>query len=248
MNYDTEQKEFIKLVKGLSGSYSTYQVFSDFCTMAAISLYQPFAKDEALENEYMTIVKKYNKKEVSVFPQLLACVVHGLTARFGDFLGECYMELEISNKHQGQFFTPYYMSKFMSHIVGVSDKEKVSISEPAVGSGGIIIAYADVMKDQGINYQLKMEVQAVDTDKMCFHMTYIHLTLLHISAEVIWGNSLSLETFQTWYTPSNILNNGYRWGLKLSKVIKSVDAVKENEACIKDVPIHKSTFVQPSLF
>ncbi len=248
MNYETEQKEFIKLVKGLSGSYSTFQIFSDFCEMAAISLYQPFVKDASLENDYMAIVKKYNKKEVDVFPRLLACVVHGLTARFGDFLGECYMELEISNKHQGQFFTPYHMSKFMAHIAGVSDKEKVSISEPAVGSGGIIIAYADVMRGQGINYQHKMEVQAVDTDKMCFHMTYIHFTLLHISAEVIWGNSLSLETFQTWYTPANILNDGYRWGLKRPKVIKSNDALKEDEVWIKNAPMDKSTFIQPSLF
>jgi len=248
MSYDTKKREFIKLVKGLSGSYSTYQIFSDFCEMAAISLYQPFAKSEELESKYLNIIGKYRKDEVNIFPQLLACVANGLTSSFGDFLGECYMDLEISNKHQGQFFTPYHISKFMTEIIGIgSDKNgKESLSEPAAGSGGMIIARADAMKEQGINYQLKMEVQAVDTDKMCFHMCYIHLTLLHISAEVIWGNSLSMEVFETWYTPANILNGGYRWGLSFPKDTEK-ETTKE-EHFFKNTPINKGSLVQGTLF
>ena len=42
---------------------------------------------------------------------------------------------------------------------------------------------------------------------------YIQLTLLHISAEVIHGNSLSFEVFRTWYTPAYIMNAASRQDL-----------------------------------
>ena len=247
-NHETEQKKFISLIKSLSGSHSSHEIFSDFCAMAAISLYQPFARDEALEKEYMSIVNKYRKKDAGVFSELLGCVIEGLTASFGDFLGVCYMALEISNKHQGQFFTPYTISKFMVAMLDIPEKEKICLSEPACGAGGMIIAYAEMMKKQKINYQRKLEVQAVDIDKMCFHMTYIQLSLLNISAEVIWGNSLTLETYQIWHTPSNLFYGGYRWGLKHTNTIKPKDATEEDVVCAADIPMKKNIFIQPSLF
>jgi len=245
MNYDEAQKEFIGLIENLSGSYSPHQIFSDFCTMAAISLYQPFVKDEDLEKEYLSIIKQYNKKDADVFPKLFCCVIEGLEAKFGDFLGECYMSLGISNKHQGQFFTPYTISKFMAMILDVPDKEKIGVSDPACGAGGMIIAYAEMMKEQEINYQVKLEAQAVDIDKMCFHMTYIQLSLLGISAEVIWGNSLTLDAYRTWHTPRNCLFFGYRWGIEALKdiVSKEKDAVEDGA-----VSMNTNVYFQPTLF
>jgi len=247
--YEDNKKEFLGCVKKLSGSYSSYQVFSDFCELAAISLYQVFAQREELENKYLSIVSKYKREEALVFSEMLAYVVNALSSSFGDFLGECYMSLEISNKHQGQFFTPYSISLLMSSLLGSSsntDKNgKESFSEPAVGSGGIVIARAEVLMKDGVNYQEVMEVQAVDTDKMCFHMCYIHLTLLHISAEVIWGNSLSLERYETWYTPANIMNGGYRGGFVRSGVS---EVAEDKEIFLNKVPASQGSFIQGTLF
>jgi len=120
------------------------------------------------------------------------------------------------------------------------------MSDPCVGSGGMIIARADALMKQGENYQNIMEVQAVDIDKMCFHMCYIHLTLLHISAEVIWGNSLSLEVYETWYTPANILNGGYRGGFVRS--LPKKDEEEGKEVYLKNVPVSKGNFTQGTLF
>jgi hypothetical protein len=44
-------------------------------------------------------------------------------------------------------------------------------------------------------------------------MTYLQLSLLHVPAIVVHGNSLSLEEFGHWYTPAHILD-GWNWKLK----------------------------------
>jgi hypothetical protein len=206
MNYDEAKKEFIKTVEYYDYRYRKWEIFLDLCRVSAISLYQPFARDKELEEEYLKIVGKYDKKIVrEVFPRLFGLIILGLSDRLGDFLGECFMELDLGTKFKGQFFTPYNISKFMASILGENTKEVETMSEPAVGSGGMVIARADTLRELGVNYQQVMEVQAVDIDSLCVDMCYIQLTLLHISAEVIHGNSLTLEVFRTWYTPAYIM-------------------------------------------
>lgn len=202
MNYENAQKEFINTITKLDYKYRKWEIFTDFCRMGAIALYQPFRQSEELEKEYLTIINKYDKETINIFPKLLSLVVEGLSSKFGDFLGESFMMLDLGSKYKGQFFTPYNISKFMSMILSNDIKEKESLSEPACGAGGMIIARAETIQEKGFNYQQIMEVQAVDIDSLCFSMTYIQLTLLHIKAEVIHGNSLSLEVFDTWYTPA----------------------------------------------
>lgn len=200
MSYDESKKEFIKTIEDIGYKYQKWEVFNDFCNIAAISLYQPFAQNRELEKEYLSIINKYEKTEINMFPRLLSYIVNALTDRLGDFLGECFMSLDLGSKYKGQFFTPYYVSSFMSDILGVNDYERMS--EPCSGSGGMIIARADTLLKNGVNYQDKMLVQAVDVDSLCVNMCYIQLTLLHIPAEVIHGNSLSKEVFKTFYTPA----------------------------------------------
>jgi hypothetical protein len=38
------------------------------------------------------------------------------------------------------------------------------------------------------------------------HMAYIQLSLLHVPAVVVHGNTLSLEEWGYWYTPAHILD------------------------------------------
>ncbi|HHB93574.1 MAG TPA: SAM-dependent DNA methyltransferase [Campylobacterales bacterium] len=206
MNYEEAKKEFITTIESYDYRYRKWEIFTDFCKMSAISLYQPFARDEDLEKEYLQILAKYDKKDVDIFPKLFSLIVVALSDRMGDFLGECFTALDLSSKYKGQFFTPYDISKFMASILGDNSREHEGLSEPACGAGGMIIARADVLMKSGVNYQQVMEVQAVDIDSLCVNMCYIQLSLLHISAEVIHGNSLTLEVFKTWYTPAYIMN------------------------------------------
>jgi len=229
-SFNERKDEFVKSINNLGYKYPTWKIFSDFCQMAAISLYQPFARDEALEEQYLKVIGAYPKEDMVIFPKLLSLVIDGLSSRLGDFLGEAFMELELGNKYKGQFFTPYHISKFMAQILGDNTKATERLSEPACGSGGMIIARADALSQQKINYQEVMEVQAVDLDELCVHMCYIQLTLLHIPAEVIHGNSLSFEVFETWYTPAYIMR-------ARQKAFPSLESTKEDETVKVKVPM-----------
>lgn len=210
MNYDEAKKAFIQTVEQYAYRYQAWEIFTDFCHIAAISLYQPFARDAKLEEDYLQTIGKYRKEEHELFAKLLSYTVMALSDTMGDFLGECFMELALGNKYKGQFFTPYHISKLMAQLLGGTPKPIETLSEPACGAGGMIIARADALQELGVNYQQVMEVQAIDIDALCVDMCYIQLTLLHISAEVIHGNSLSFEIFRTWYTPAYILKAAHR--------------------------------------
>lgn len=129
------------------------------------------------------------------------------------------MTLNLGNANKGQFFTPYSVSKMMSEINIVdienqlAEKDFITMHEPCSGSGGIIIAFAETLKEQGYNYQNQMYVEAIDIDELCFMMTYIQLSLYGIPAKVILGDSLALKFQKTLYTPLYFLN-GFHWKLK----------------------------------
>ena len=129
------------------------------------------------------------------------------------------MALELGDNFKGQFFTPYSVSKMMAAITlqgvesVIADRGFVRVSEPTSGAGGMVIAAADVLAEQGFNYQRCMHVVTQDIDMTAVHMTYVQLTLLHIPAVVIWGNTLAMESRARWYTPAHILGG---WGRRLA--------------------------------
>ena len=61
INYSTK---FIKTLEKIEQGKRNYEVFADFCNIAAISLVQPFIKNEKLENEYLTVINRYKKGEI----------------------------------------------------------------------------------------------------------------------------------------------------------------------------------------
>jgi len=238
MKYDEYKKEFQKLVNYYDYKYRKWEIFTDFCNIFAISLYQVFANKEELEKEYFSIIKKYDDVIIKeVFPKMASFLINGLSSSFGDFLGECFMELDLGSKYKGQFFTPYHLSKLMAQIVGTNQKQEIeTYYEPTCGSSGMIIARADILQEQGINYQNKMLVQAVDIDKLCFYMSYIQLTLLHIPAEIIHGNSLNDEIFDKWYTPAYLMK-----AYKFNSIINQIE-VPLNNVNDEFIETEKETF------
>lgn len=188
-----------------------YEVFRDFVTMAACSLYNSLLRDEAREEEYLRIIGGYKPGDQQAFPKLMAQLVAALDEEPRDILGPLYMDLEIANKDAGQFFTPPELSELMARMTFAQELDKletqdfITAGEPAAGAGGMILALVKVMITAGHNPAEKLWVQAIDLDRMAALMCYIQLSLWNVPAEVIIGNTLSWDIREVWYTPAHHL-------------------------------------------
>ncbi len=213
-------KDIIDQMKKPAYSHGTWEVFSDFLALSAISLSNAvdLRQREAREAEYMRIIGKYKREEVDCFPRMFASLVMAMEEEPGDILGRIFGELKLGNKWAGQFFTPDSVSRMMGKMMLAGElREKIeasgfiTVQEPAIGGGALVINLALAMQEEGINYQQAMVVTGIDVDIKSIHMSYIQLSLLHIPAILVHGDALSLKVFSPqWHTPAYILG-GWAW-------------------------------------
>jgi hypothetical protein len=78
----------------------------------------------------------------------------------------------------------------------------------------MVIALAQELKAQGINYQQCLHVTAIDVDLLAVYMAYIHCTLLHIPAIILHGETLRATTYSVWRTFAHVM--GF-WDGKLAR-------------------------------
>lgn len=215
-------KELSALLRDNARRHRLHRVFSDFCELAALAISNSVDKRqyEAREARYLQVVGAYEPDEVARFPHMLAVLVNWLSCDFADCLGELFMSLELGDHYKGQFFTPYHVSALMAGLtVGdarahIARQGFITVSEPASGAGGMLIAVAEAIQDQGLNYQQVMHATAVDVDLTAVHMTYIQLSLLHVPAVVVHGNTLALTEHGHWLTPAHVLGG---WDRRLAQ-------------------------------
>ena len=111
----------------------------------------------------------------------------------------------------------------------------MTLNEPACGAGAMVIAFADAMLDAKLNPQTQLHATCQDVDPRGVHMCYLQLSLMHIPATVILGNSLSVECREVWHTPAHILG-GWDWRLRARdfadaiKGVLSIDPANDSEA------------------
>ena len=244
------KKEFMRDITSLH-RHHTYRTFSDFCECSALAMAQATGFSDEREQRYLDIVKTYDKKELAVFPRLLSYVVEALSECMQDFLGQVYMELELGNSAQGQFFTPYHLSKLMAQLTledlddRVREQGFIRYNEPACGSGSMAIAAAEAIKEAGHNYQNVMHVTAIDVSAQACHMTYIQLNLLHIPAIVIHGNTLSLKEYGHFKTMAHVMG---LWDFRRQRRLDAAPEVPVVEAPPPRIQTPISTDRQISLF
>lgn len=95
----------------------------------------------------------------------------------------------------------------MAKINGINtDKIKkdgyIDLHEPAVGAGGMVLAYAEEVKSVGYNPSRNLYVECWDIDCFCAFMTFTQLSLYDIPAKIVCGDTLSLKERFVLYTPS----------------------------------------------
>ncbi len=159
-----------------------------------------------------------------------------------DLLGKVFHSLELHNKYHGQFFTPFHICEFMGHVAlgdggeagnavsgALSQKGYVSVCEPCVGSGGMVLGFASAMHREKLNYCEQMVAYCCDIDIKCVYMAYLQLSLYGIPAVIIHGNSLTLEEWSQWYTPVYMLR-GWPLRERTADLLETIQAATKEKA------------------
>lgn len=194
------EKEFLDIFRELCYSRQPWEVWADVITVMACSLANAVDKtskrNEKREKGYADCIKRL--KGVDKPAQLFAIVVNALEVNPDqDFLGKLYMTLEFGNHWKGQFFTPYNVSRAMAEMImgdcqAQIDKQGwVSICDPCVGGGAMMIAAANTLRRQKVNYQNHVLFAGQDIDSIVAMMAYIQISLLGCPGYIIIGNSLT---------------------------------------------------------
>ena len=147
-------------------------------------------------------------KESSV--DLLIRMFEAIDDHDGDTLGDLAAELGTLNGHMGQFFTPFDLGRLLTGLSFDEDRVRdairergyVSLSEPAAGSGGLVLAFAQHMLDAGFPPHLHMFAEARELDRRAFQMCFVQLSVRKIPARVVHCNTLTMEEWEVLYTPA----------------------------------------------
>lgn len=182
--------KIIKTIQSMIGKYGVYNIFEDWVRMLALAYANQIVFNQKREDEYLEIVKRYDDAEIAKFCEMYVWLLEWAEEQMTDMLGYIYMHLELGSKAHGQFFTPYHVCQMMAKMQKY-DGKIIKVNEPSCGAGGNIIALAEALKEQGINYQQKMEVICQDIDTKAVYMTYVQMCLYGIPAIVYQANTLS---------------------------------------------------------
>lgn len=195
------EKEFLKLFNKLTYSRSAWQVWEDLMTVMACSISNSVDrtpdKFQRCEEQYEQSIKNLGGVEIPA--QMLGIIIMALEENPNqDFLGRLYMDLNLGSHWHGQFFTPYHISEFMAKItIGkgckaeIEEKGYVSVSDPCVGAGAMLIAAATAFREYKVNYHTNVLFVGQDIDSVVAKMAYIQISLLGCAGYITVGNSLT---------------------------------------------------------
>ena len=248
-----DSKEFLKVFNELCRYRHAWEVWADVITVMACSMANVFDKEphrhEKREKEYEQCIKRLGG--VDKTSQLFAITVEALERNPDqDFLGALYMNLELGSHWHGQFFTPYHVSRCMAEITILNAKQEIvrngwiSVCDPCIGGGAMLIAAANTILRQKVNYQNHVLFVGQDIDRIVGMMAYIQLSLLGCPGYVVIGNSLTnpivgsvLQPFEKegqefWYTP---LYFGDVWQYR--RIFATMDQILRSEPSAPPSPI-----------
>lgn len=116
-----------------------------------------------------------------------------------DVMGYVYNALGLPINARSQFFTPYSISKMIAKMMladsaeAIKEKGYVTICDPCAGSGGMLVAAFNVLREQGVNPQAEAWFEAQDISQDTALMCYVQMSLLGMAGRVIVGDSLTGE-------------------------------------------------------
>lgn len=221
------KKEFVRLFDGMTGAHSRPELWRDMIPLFALCIAQSVQWRKDREERFQMILSKYDDRHIMTFGELLGLLTvileEGVRAEsFGDPLGELFMEMQLGSAFGGQFFTPYHVALMMARLLmdaeqvrrQIAETGRATLYEPACGAGATLIAAAQALREQGIDYQRQCVFYAQEIDEATAMMCYIQLSLLGAPAVVRVGNTLTDPEMRVdknaWCTPMYLLG-GAKW-------------------------------------
>lgn len=139
------------------------------------------------DHVFRECLDKYTYEQGAEFGRLLGVYTDAVEEMpFQDILGELFMRLDVNSVRAGQFMTPYHIAELMARMqfskedfeATVAEKGEVSVCDPAVGSGVMLLAFAKVVHDElGRSALNKLRLYGTDIDERCVLMCRIQLRM-----------------------------------------------------------------------
>lgn len=217
----TTKQDIINVLQPLFATHDRYQVLKDWFSLMANSLFlaasvagcgedgeAPGAKEAA--DAFGKVYNSYTSEEKKALDEAFDKLIQWMTEEmesgtYRDWLGEIYMESCTASKEKAQHFTPYCVGKLCAEMTcsleqvkkDIAEKGFTTFSDPCVGAGCLPIAFCDVLRENGINYQSQAVIAVGDNDQRCVDMTYIQMTLIGACAIVENRDALTMECKQS---------------------------------------------------
>lgn len=207
------QKKFIKLLCN-DRSENPSRSFHTWAEMAYCALAKPLAgqpRGDELEARYMRHVGIIGADRTREYAEMLALVAEMLNDGPRDCLGPIMMsdDVHAHNEYIGQFFTPPDLCALMAEMTfddsidaRIQEQGFITVQEPAVGAGAMLLAFAGVLVKRGHDLTTAAWFDCTDLSELAYHLAFIQLSLTGIPAIVRRGNTLTLEMFEQALTPA----------------------------------------------
>ena len=133
-----KEKMFLERFNSLCYTRSSWQVWSDFITAAAIAIANSTEQNpkihEEREKEFSKCIERLGGQDIPA--EMLGIITMALEENSEqDFLGNIFMKLELGSHWHGQFFTPYNICELMAEIN--SDNLKQQIEDEQASKWGV---------------------------------------------------------------------------------------------------------------
>lgn len=136
---------------------------------------------------FQKCLDRYTREQGEEFGRMLVMYMKAVEEHpFRDILGELFMRLDVNSVRSGQFMTPWPIAEMMAKVQFdpdafkrlVEEKGEVTVCDPAVGSGVMLLAFAKIVNDTFGRWGTeRLRLYGQDIDLRCVNMCRIQLRM-----------------------------------------------------------------------
>ncbi len=136
---------------------------------------------------FKTKLDRYTREQGEEFGRLLGLYVKAVEEQpFVDILGDIFMRLDVNSVRAGQYFSPWPIAEMMARMQfdpeafkrTVEEKGELTVCDPAVGSGIMLLAFASVVHQTFGRWGTdRLRLYGQDIDIRCVNMCRIQLRM-----------------------------------------------------------------------